>query len=66
MLEMKLGSGRPKSARCQAKIDKVAELICSQEDAPGTSKSIREISVVFGVSKSSVVRIAEKGLGTLL
>lgn len=33
----KPGSGRPKTARTTTNIDAVQELICSQEDRPGTS-----------------------------
>jgi len=39
-----VGSGRPKSARSEDNIDRVSQLICSQEDQPGTSKSTREIA----------------------
>ena len=63
LMERKPGSGRPKSARCNDNIGQVAELICSQEDEPGTSSSIREIAVEVGVGKSSVERIIKKDLG---
>lgn len=39
----KTGSGRMKSARTQANIAKVEQMICSQENALGTYKSPREI-----------------------
>ena len=38
------GSGRPKSVRTAAKVEKVGELIASQEDQPGTSRSTRPIA----------------------
>lgn len=38
-VERRKGSGRPKSARNDENIAKVAEMICSQEDRPGTSKA---------------------------
>ena len=37
------GSGHPVSARLADNIARVATLLCSQEDNPGTSKSPREI-----------------------
>ena len=40
-VERKVGSGRPKSARSAANIAMgVQEMICSQEDEPGTSKNL--------------------------
>ena len=39
----KQGSDRPKSARTQQNIDRVSELICSQEEDPHNHKSPREI-----------------------
>ena len=38
-IERKTGSGRLKSVRTPANIAKVEELICSQENAPGTHKT---------------------------
>jgi len=55
-------TGRPRSARTADNIARVAELICSQEDNPGTSKSPREIERETGISRSSVRRIAKKDL----
>lgn len=60
--ERNLGSGRPRSVRTQTNIELVRELICSQEDAPGTHKSPREISRETGISHMSVVRIARHDL----
>lgn len=57
------GSGRPRSARTAANIQTVGELICSQEDRPGTSKSPREIERETGISRSSVCRIVKRDLG---
>lgn len=62
-MERKKGSGRPKSARTNENVVKVAELICSQEDQPGTSKSTREISTELGISRESVRQIAKTELG---
>ena len=61
-VDRKKGSGRPKSARTQAKVDQVAQLICSQEDQPGTSKSTRQIAAEVGISQRSVCRIAKVDL----
>jgi len=43
-------------------VKRVAELICSQEDNPGSSKSPREIQKMTGISRSSVRRIAKRDL----
>ena len=56
------GSGRPKTARRDDKIDAVHELICSQEGQPGTSRSTREIAREVGISQTSVRRIANRDL----
>jgi len=58
----RVGSGRPKSARTAQKITEVGELICSQEDKPGTSKSSRQVATQLNISASSVRRIAKLDL----
>lgn len=60
--ERKSGQGRPRSARTADNIEQVAELICSQEDAPGTSKSTRSIANHLNISERSVRRIAKVDL----
>jgi AraC-like DNA-binding protein len=50
------------TARTPANIARVAELICSQEDDPGTSKSPREIERETGISRRTVQRIAKDNL----
>ena len=55
----KPGSGRPRSVRIPSNIERVAHLICSQEDAPGTNKSLAEIERITGISESSVRRIEQ-------
>src|SRR5207248_10304002 len=62
VVERKVGSGRPKSARSTANIDMVEELICSQEDDPGTSRSTRQIADEIGISAASVQKIAKVDL----
>ena len=59
----KAGSGRPKSVRTEANVNAVSELICSQEEQPGTSRSTREIAREVGISKTSVWEIAKNDLG---
>ena len=59
-MQRKDGSGRPKTARTEENIEEVNNLILSQEDAPGTHLTPKEISMQIGVSKSSVRRIAKK------
>ena len=61
-VERKIGSGRPKSARSNENINKVQELICSQEGQPGTSSSTRQVATEIGISATSVRRIAKMDL----
>ena len=56
------GSGWSRSARTAANIEIVDNMICSQHDKPGTSKTPTEIARETGISRSSVRRIAEKDL----
>jgi len=56
------GSGRRRSARTAQNIATVADLICSQEDAPHSHKTPREIQRETGISRSSVCRIAKYDL----
>jgi len=55
-------SSRPKPVRAEENINHVAELICSQDNQPGTSKSTRQIAKDLTVSQTSVRRIAKKDL----
>ena len=61
-VERKAGSGRPKSVRSNENIAKVQDLLCSQEDQPGTSKSTREVARQVGISATSVRNIAKSDL----
>jgi len=61
-IDRQKGSGRPRSARTATNIQAVGDLICSQEDRPGTSKSLREIERETGISQSSIRRIVKKDL----
>lgn len=58
----KPGSGRRKMARTEENIQHVSDLICSQENRPGTSKSLRQIAKDLKISHHSVHRIAKKDL----
>lgn len=55
-------SGRPKTARTEENVKVVEDLICSQEDQPGTSRSTRLIAKDLAISERSVRRIAKKDL----
>ena len=54
--ERKVGSGRPRSARTSVNISKVEDLICSQDDAPSTHKSPREIEQITGSSVQCILK----------
>ena len=57
------GSGRPRTATTAENEEIVEELICSQEENPGSHMSPREIEKHTGISRSSVRRmIKRKGL----
>lgn len=50
-------SGRPRTARTDENIDAVNELVLSQEGAPQTHHTVRQIARRTGIHRSSVVRI---------
>jgi len=60
--ERKAGSGRPKSARSVTNIERVEQLICSQEGQSGQHLSTREIVAELDISDRPVQRIAKKDL----
>ena len=64
-VEKKTGSGRLKSAGSADNITKVHDLICSQDDKPGTSKSACQVAAEVGISEWSVRRIAKRDLNLL-
>jgi len=57
------GSGRPRTAVTEEIAEEVEEMICSQEEFPGTHKSQRKISETLNISQSSVSRISSQCLG---
>src|SRR6218665_1508212 len=61
--ERNAGSGRPKSVptvRTAPNIDRVEELICSQDGATETHRSTRQIAAELNISERSVRRIARE------
>jgi len=59
-LTEKLAANIPSRQDCQSlNITKVEELIFSQEDAPGTHISPREIKQITGIARSSVVTLTD-------
>lgn len=53
---------RSRTVRSQETVEAVGELVLSQESAPGTHKSLRQIARETGVHRSSVHRIVHKDL----
>ena len=60
--ECKTGSGRPQSALSVTNIERVEELICSQDRQSGQHLSTHEIAAELDISDRSVRRIAKKDL----
>src|ERR1051325_67361 len=58
----KQGSGRSRTGRSNYNIADVEELVLSQENAPCTHKTVRQIARETGIDKSSVHRIIHKDL----
>ena len=59
-IERRKGSGRPVTATTEENASIFEELVCSQEDEPGTRNSIRQIASRISISKSSVHRLVKK------
>ena len=53
-VDCKSGSGRRRTARCGMNAELVEDLALSQEDAPGTHRTVRQIARETGITKSSV------------
>lgn len=60
--DRKPGSGKTRKARTAQNVDSVKELVLSQEDAPGTHRTIRQITRELDISRSSVHRIVKQDL----
>lgn len=56
------GSGRPRTVRTPENIDAVHDLILSQEDAPQTHRTTRQIARETAISRTTVRRIIHKDL----
>ena len=54
------GSNRPITATTEENTSIFEELVCWQEDKPGTHNSIRQIAPRISISKSSVHRLVKK------
>ena len=54
------GSGRPRYAITPENEEIVEQLICSQEESPGTHMSPREAERHNGIKRSSIVRMVKK------
>jgi len=55
-------SGTPRTSRTAENIDTVNDLALSQEGAPGTHRSTRQIARETGISRRSVGRIVHKDI----
>ena len=56
------GSGRPRTARTIENVSTVEELVLSQDNAPGTHRTQRQIARETGISRRSVARIIKRDL----
>ena len=59
-MKRRTGSGRPITVTTDESAELVEELICSQEDFPGTHKSPQEIARNVGISRSSARRLVKR------
>ena len=58
--ERRKGCGQPVTAAAEENASIFEELVCSQEDEPGTPNSIRQIAPRMSISKSSVHCLVKK------
>ena len=59
-MDRKTGSGRPGTVTNVQNEELVEDLICSQEDNPGSHMSLREIEKNTGISRTSVRRMIKR------
>ena len=59
-MDRRPGSGRPRTATTAENEELAEDLICSQEESPGSHMSPREIEKHTGISRSSVRRIVKR------
>ena len=60
--DRKSGSGRKRTVCTRDNIDNVELLVVSQEDAPGTYRTMRQVARETGITTTSVHRIVHKDL----
>ena len=60
--DRKPGSGRLRTARTDGNIHVVEDLVLSQENEPGTHRTVRQIARETGIAKSSVHNIIHRDL----
>jgi len=60
--DKKKNPGRKRNIRTAPNVNAVEELVLSQEEAPGTHRSTRQIAREAGISQRSVLRIIHKDL----
>ena len=59
-MDRKPGSGRPISVTTEENENLVEQLICSQEESPGTHKSPREIEKITGIKRTLIRRMVKR------
>ena len=59
-MDRRSGSGRPRTITTEENADLVEDLICSQEDNPGSHLSPRNIEKHTGISRTSVRRMVKR------
>ena len=59
-MDRRPGSGRPVTVTTEENEELVGDLICSQEENPGTHLSPRKIEKVTGISRTSVRRMVKR------
>ena len=59
-MKRKEGSGRPVTATTDGNADIVENLICSQEESPGTHKSPHDIARHIGICRTSIRRLIKR------
>ena len=56
--QKRYGGGRPRTVHTMENFDAVETLVLSQEDRPGTHRTIRQVSRETSISRTSVYRRA--------
>ena len=60
--DKRYGGGRPHTVRTMENVESVETLVLSQEDRPGTHRTIRQVFSETGISRTSMHRIIHKEL----